>query len=120
MLSIVYLGAASLIGVCMIAQPELIKLKFVHSHLMMLGWVSMMIYGVGYHILPRFSGKPLKSRTVAEVQLWLANIGLIGLTSFYVMGNKTLAAAFGLLEAASIMLFLYNMLSTLLAKEPQA
>jgi cbb3-type cytochrome oxidase subunit 1 len=119
-LSIVYLGAASMIGVCMIAKPELINLKFVHSHLMMLGWVSMMIYGVGYHILPRFSGKPLKSRMVAEVQLWLANIGLIGLTSFYVMGNKTVAAAFGLLEAAAIMLFLYNMLATLLAKEPQA
>ena len=120
-LSVVYLGAAAMIGVCMIAQPELIRLKFVHSHLMLLGWVSMMIYGVGYHILPRFSGNPLSATglKIAKVQFWLANIGLLGLTSFYVMGNKTPAAAFGLMEAAAIMLFLYNMIKTVAKKPPQ-
>jgi cbb3-type cytochrome oxidase subunit 1 len=103
----------------MIAQPELIRLKFLHSHLMLLGWVSMMIYGVGYHILPRFSGKPLKSRAVAEVQLWLANVGLVGMTLSYTAGHRIPAAVFGVMEAASILLFLYNMLATLLAKEPE-
>jgi len=31
-------------------------LKPVHVHLGLLGWMSMMIYGVGYHVLPRFTG----------------------------------------------------------------
>ena len=58
--SIIYLGVSSILGVCMLWNQSLMSLKFVHSHLNMLGWVSMMIYGVGYHVLPRFSGRPLK------------------------------------------------------------
>ncbi len=53
-MSIVYLGLAAVLGIVMLGSDKAMPLKFVHSHLMMLGWVSMMIYGVGYHILPFF------------------------------------------------------------------
>ncbi|HET6516226.1 MAG TPA: cbb3-type cytochrome c oxidase subunit I [Thermodesulfovibrionales bacterium] len=115
-MSIVYLAIASVLGICMLANPPLMHLKFVHSHLNMLGWVSMMIFGVGYHILPRFAGKPLKSPKMGEVQFWLANIGLVGMLVFYVLENTALSSAFGVVEAFSIFLFFYNMLGTLLAK----
>ena len=119
--SIVYLGISSILGVCMLANQSLMSLKFVHSHLNMLGWVSMMIYGVGYHVLPRFSGKPLKYPKMGELQFWAANIGLIGMLVFYTLNIFTptttfnsISIAFGALEVFSIALFFYNMLATLL------
>ncbi len=123
-MSIIYLFIASLFGIAMLARPSLLAMKFVHSHLNMLGWVSMMIFGVGYHILPRFTGKPLRSPRMGEIQFWLANIGLIGMLLFYTLGSYDpgagiytgLTAAFGFIEAVSIFLFFYNMLATIYAK----
>lgn len=122
--SIVYLGVASVFGILMLGRPSLMYLKFVHSHLMMLGWVSMMIFGVGYHILPRFTGRPLKSPKTGEVQFWLANVGLVGMLFFYVLGTfnpevavyRGVTVASGLIEAFSILLFFYNMLATIYGK----
>ena len=121
--SIIYLGVASVLGVCMLGDESLLALKFVHSHMMLLGWVSMMIYGVGYHVLPRFSGRPLRYPKMGELQFWAANIGLLGMLLFYALGVyhpsdalRTLTVAFGATEALSIALFLYNMLATLLPK----
>jgi len=121
--SIVYLGISSVLGVCMLGNPSLMSLKFVHSHLNMLGWVSMMIYGVGYHVLPRFAGRPLKYPKVGEFQFWAANVGLIGMLLFYALDvyspsqlNHGAAAAFGGIEVISIGLFIYNMLATLMPK----
>ncbi len=121
--SIVYLGISSLLGVCMLWNQSLISLKFVHSHLNMLGWVSMMIYGVGYHILPRFAGKPLKYPKMGEFQFWAANIGLVGMLAFYTLdavGHSraftNMTVLFGAVEVLSIGLFFYNMLATLLPK----
>ena len=52
LMSIVYLTIAAVLGIFMFGNPSLMQFRFVHSHLMLLGWVSMMIFGVGYHILP--------------------------------------------------------------------
>lgn len=122
--SIVYLALASLLGLAMLWQESFISLKFVHSHLNMLGWVSMMIYGVGYHVLPRFSGRPLRYPALGELQFWLANIGLLGMLGFYSLfiyyGSplfRNLSVLFGTLEAVSIGMFFFNMLATLLPKD---
>jgi cbb3-type cytochrome oxidase subunit 1 len=121
--SLVYLGIASALGVCMLWKPSLISLKFVHSHLNLLGWVSMMIYGVGYHVLPRFSGRPLKYPKMGEAQFWTANAGLVGMLFFYTLGAynpspayTSLTVFFGTVELLSIALFFFNMLATLLPK----
>lgn len=123
LMSIVYLTIAAVLGVFMFGNPSLMQFKFVHSHLMLLGWVSMMIYGVGYHILPRFAGKLIKSKAMAELQFWLANIGIVGMLLFYTLGvyNQTdsyrgATVAFGVIEAVSIFLFFYNMVATLYSK----
>lgn len=127
-MSIVYLGVAAVIGIAMFLTPTFYTLKFVHSHLMMLGWVSMMIFGVGYHVLPRFAGKVIKSVKLGEVQFWIANVGLIGMMVFYVLMQfepenslyKALTVLFGMFEVASAVIFFYNMLATLFSKEPEA
>ncbi len=125
-MSIVYLGASTILGICMLANHELLALKFVHSHLNMLGWVSMMIYGVGYHILPRFMGRPLYSNKIGETQFWLGNISLIGLLLFYSLDVynpggtfRMLTVAFAGVQGVTILLFFYNMLMTLLTKVEQ-
>ena len=120
-MSVVYLGVAALVGIAMLGSEKAMALKFVHSHLNMLGWVSMMIYGVGYHILPKFMGRQMYSKKIGEVQFWVANAGLVAMLVFYTLnvyspsdglvGATVLA---GLLELVSIFLFFYNMLKTLL------
>lgn len=121
-MSIVYLGLAAALGIVMLGSDKAMPLKFVHSHLNMLGWVSMMIYGVGYHILPRFMGRPLYSTKIGEAQFWLANIGLVVMLIFYTLNVYSparvyvmLSVAAGVAELVSIFLFFYNMLKTLLS-----
>jgi len=122
-MSIVYLGISTVLGLVMLGNQNMLALKFVHSHLNMLGWVSMMIYGVGYHILPRFMGRPLYSNKIGEAQFYFANISLVGMLLFYVVNTynptslyRMLTVAFGVVQAAAIFLFFYNMLMTLLTK----
>ncbi len=125
-MSIVYLGVAAILGIIMLGNQNFLALKFVHSHLNMLGWVSMMIYGVGYHILPRFMGRPLYSNRIGEAQFYLANISLVAMLTFYTLNvytpNSTyrmLTVLSGAVQALAVFLFFYNMLMTLLTKVEQ-
>jgi cbb3-type cytochrome oxidase subunit 1 len=122
-MSVVYLGAAAVMGIVMLSNQNVMALKFVHSHLNMLGWVSMMIYGVGYHILPRFMGRTLYSNKIGEAQFYLANISLMAMLLFYALNvyypsdlYRTITVVSGAVQALAIFLFLYNMLMTLLTK----
>ncbi len=126
LMSVFYLVVAAVIGIVMLNSEKAMTLKFVHSHLNLLGWVSMMIYGVGYRILPRFMGRPLYSKVLGDVQFWAANIGLIMMLLFYTLNvyspsgaYVTLSVTGGVLELVSIVLFFYNMLKTLLPAVPQ-
>jgi cbb3-type cytochrome oxidase subunit 1 len=111
--SIIYLGVASVLGIIMSTFPDTtIYLKFIHVHLNLLGWTSMMIYGVGYHIFPRFSGRPLWSNNLATAQFWTAQAGLIGMCLFYPLNINPLFIAFSLLSGISVLLFLINVLKT--------
>ncbi len=125
-MSVIYLGLSSLLGIIMIWNQSTLSLKFVHSHLNMLGWVSMMIYGVGYHILPRFMGRPLYSNKIGEAQFYLANISLVGMLFFYTLNAydpgsiyRMLTVLFGAVQAVAIFMFFFNMLMTLLTKHAE-
>lgn len=83
----------------------------IHVHLNLLGWMSMFIYGVSYHILPRFSGRPLFSDRLAEIHFWTAQIGLIGMVISWLF-IRSLLILFSLIEIFSIVLFVYNMFRT--------
>lgn len=120
--SMIYFLVGSVMGFIMTVWPEgVIHYRSVHAHLNLLGWMSMMIFGVGYHILPRFSGKPLYSLSMAKAQFWLANIGLVGMifswpfiTRDIATGlTKTLLVLFSGIEAIAIFLFIYNMWKTI-------
>ena len=120
-MSVVYLGSASVLGIGMMLYDELQNLRFVHSHFMLLGWVSMMIYGVGYHILPRFSGVPLWSDKLAVAHIFTANIGLLGMIAGWTFKETVgygMLHGFAMIEGLSVIFFALNMFKTIRAVSP--
>ena len=117
--AVVYFVLAALLGIAMTISGPLYPLRPIHTHLNLLGWMSMMIFGVAYHILPRFSGVPLWSDRLAMAQLWLANIGLIGMGVGWTllgMGSSFVVLhVFALVESLAIVIFAINMLKTIKA-----
>jgi cbb3-type cytochrome oxidase subunit 1 len=114
--SLTYLALGILLGVAMVIHPGVrFILNRVHTHLNLLGFMAMMIYGVGYHILPRFMGRPIYSHRMGNAQVWLANITLIGLSVSWVMDPlvggawSTLAILFAAGHGGSIFLFIINL-----------
>ena len=115
--SLVYLALSTILGVLITIGPGY---SFMHSHFALIGWVSFMVFGLAYESIPRFSSKPLYSRKLGMWQLWLANIGLIGLSlsypvmRMYMLKGKDTSDAFlavmifGLIEAISCFIFIYN------------
>ena len=79
------------------------------------------IFGVAYHVIPRFTGNPLHSRRAAEVQWWLANGGLAlfvaGLAllpnTMYSTPARIVVGVGGILSAAAAYLFVYNIWRTI-------
>ena len=75
-----YLIIGVTIGVLLTVYPGAIGgFLAMHAHINLLGWLSMMIFAVAYHVLPRFSGRELYSERLSNTHVILANIGLIGL-----------------------------------------
>lgn len=85
--SLVWLAIGILIGVAMAFWPAgHIVYRPAHAHANLLGFVSMFIFGVSYHVLPRFVGRPLPSERMAMWHLWTANAGLALLVSGWLAG----------------------------------
>ncbi len=77
----------------------------------------MMVFGVGYHILPRFSGTPLAYPKVGNLQFYLANTGLVGLVSFRPI--HPLAEIFAVVLVVSVGLFVFNIWMSLMPPKPE-
>jgi cbb3-type cytochrome oxidase subunit 1 len=114
--SLIYLGIGAITGIIMILWPDIrFTVARVHTHINLLGFMAMMIYGVGYHILPRFMGRPVYSARLGNSQVWLANITLIGLSICWILEVSqggiwhSLAILFGIGQAVSIFLFIINL-----------
>jgi heme/copper-type cytochrome/quinol oxidase subunit 1 len=118
--SLVWLGAGVALGLVMAIWPgPALALRPAHAHINLLGFVSMMIFGVAYHVVPRFTGNPLQSRRLPWFHLVAANLGLALLVAGWagrVWPYAGAAAALGLgalLSAGGAYLFIYNLWRTL-------
>ncbi|MFQ5354399.1 MAG: cbb3-type cytochrome c oxidase subunit I [Thermodesulfobacteriota bacterium] len=121
--AMIYFVLAMLLGIHMSRTGAAYPSMPVHVHFNLLGWMSMMIYGVAYHILPRFSGQALWSDKLSLWHFYLANIGLIGMTlGWFVIGRSGGGGAvlyiFSLVEGLSIIFFALNMFKTVKAAPP--
>ncbi|HET8623464.1 MAG TPA: cbb3-type cytochrome c oxidase subunit I [Gemmatimonadales bacterium] len=119
--SVAWLSAGVTLGVAMAVHPPWVIYRPAHIHLNVLGFVAMMIFGVGYHVLPRIAGHPLGHPRLAAAHWWLANIGLALFVAGLVARAHTVAVAPAVLgagaalSAAGAYAFAWNIWRTLAA-----
>lgn len=122
--ALIYLLAGALLGLGIRFSPDAYYLRFVHVHLMLLGFMAMMIYGIGYFIVPRFNTTTLRWPGAVGPHFWVSNIALLGMVTSYslhmVYGTglwNLLFIAFSSLQAAAIALFVFNLVLTLAGRK---
>ena len=77
--SLLWFLTGIILGVAMAAHPAWIIYRPAHAHMVVVGFLTMLVFGVGYQLLPRLFGHPLHSHRLAIWHLFLANIGLGGM-----------------------------------------
>ena len=117
--SLVYFFLAAVLGIWMGGTEAAGWVRFAHVHFNLLGFMSMMIYGVGYFILPRFNGRTLRWPSWVPIHFFLANIGLIGMVATAPERPSTGFILFSALSVISAGMFALNLGSTMLM-EPRA
>jgi cbb3-type cytochrome oxidase subunit 1 len=120
--SLVWLTAGVTLGVAMAVHPAWSVYRVSHEHMNLLGFVTMMIYGVAYHVIPRFTGVPLHSRRIAGAHWWMANTGLLLMVVGFalrasgtgpIFASTAILSSGGLAAAIGAYLFVYNIWRTL-------
>lgn len=120
------LGLGVVMGTWMALVPSAIIYRPAHVHLNLLGFVSMVIFGVAYHVIPRFTGNPLHSRTVAAVHWWCSTTGLTILVAGFLVAphqadtSRILLGVGAMLAAAGAFLFIYNLWRTIDGRVPRS
>lgn len=107
-----------LLGIALAAYPPWVIYRPAHAHMNVVGFLTMMVFGVGYQLLPRLFGHPLYSRRMAVAHWWLANSGLGGMVAGFVMQphigrtGSTIVAVGGVLFSLGALGFVFNMWRT--------
>ena len=85
---LIYAMIGALLGIAISINPSLSHpLRFIHIHLNLLGFMTMMVAGVAYHVLPRFSARTLPWPGGMKVQFILQNVGLLGMVAVQGFGS---------------------------------
>jgi hypothetical protein len=88
------------------------------EHLAALGWIMLMIVGVGYHVLPRFSGYATRGAFWARAQLGCHLLALVLIVLALGFGWPAAFAAGGLLMALALGLFAWTIWPAIRAQRP--
>ncbi|MCG3148709.1 MAG: hypothetical protein PCFJNLEI_02154 [Verrucomicrobiae bacterium] len=80
-------------------------LKQIHGHAQIFGWVGLFIMGVAFHAVPRFKMVGLPSLRAANACLALLVAGIVVRTFAQPFGWRWLLLASGLMELASVGIF---------------
>jgi len=112
--ALVYFFLAAVLGIWMGGTDAAGWVKFAHVHFNLLGFMSMMIYGVGYFILPRFNGRTLRWPSWVPIHFFVANIGLIGMVATAPERPSTGFILFSALSVISAGMFAVNLGATML------
>jgi len=124
--SLAYLGIGALLGIGIgVAPATFLAWHFVHVHTLLLGFMAMMVFGVGYFILPRFNATTLRWPRLLPVHFWTANLGLVGMCAAHDglllparIPDRPVFAVFATLEFSSVLLFVANLWATMAASRP--
>ena len=74
-------------------------------HLFTLGFMLFMIYGLASHMLPRFTGNPIREGAWPWLQMGLAHCGVIGYAVGYLAGWHNLVVVGAMLAWLSLAIF---------------
>ena len=127
--SITYLLIGTTMGTMMASHLLDPTYRFIHIHLNLFGFMAMMVFGVAYHILPRFMGKTIMWPALVPTHFYVANIGLIGmmlsyLADGYIDPDQKMAARmfemFAGFSTLAVILFAVNIIPVLLLTKRKA
>ncbi len=120
--SFIYLMAALLLGLALAARslwqlPNIIAaFGPVYFHLFMLGWVTQLIFGVVYWMLPKYTMRqPHGNEALWQTTFWLLNAGLLLRVAAEPAQSVSLQAFWGwglalsaVLQWLAVMIFVFN------------
>ncbi len=118
----IYALLGAILGVAMAIEPSLAgRVRFVHIHLNLLGFMTMMVAGVAFHVLPRFNARPVPWPAGVKYQFYLQNIGLVGMMVLHMLRTtwrggwfQELFILFAASAGVAIGLMFYNLYFVLL------
>ncbi len=114
---LIYLIIGVFLGIGIGVSPEWgQRLRFVHIHFNLLGFMTMMIAGVAYHVLPRFNANPVPWPDGVKYHFYLQNIGLLGMCGVHLAGGiwsggglQVLFVVFALIAGGGVSIMFYNL-----------
>jgi hypothetical protein len=120
---LIYIMIGVLLGITMSIEPSMsVRMRFVHIHINLLGFMMMMIAGVAYHVLPRFSARSIPWPNGVKYHFYLQNIGIIGMAITHSAGGNWregtvhwLFVLFAVITALSLVFMFYNLFFVLTA-----
>ena len=116
--SLIWFALGIVLGVAIAIEPSWVVYRPAHAHMNVVGFLTMLVFGVGYQLLPRLFGHPLMSHRLAVAHLYLANVGLAGLVGGFLVrpqapgAGRWLAAGGGVLFALGAVFWVWNLWRT--------
>ncbi len=119
--SFIFFLISTIMGYLMLSRLIPSAPSFVHAHVGVYGWITLLIFGVAYKLLPSaFANKTrVHSLRMAEVHFWMAMVGLSGLFLFEYLSRFRVSSLyfhagviFGAFLLASGVIFVVNMWKT--------
>jgi cbb3-type cytochrome oxidase subunit 1 len=116
--SLAWFTGGILLGLAIAIHPDWVIYRPAHAHMNVVGFLTMMVFGVGYQLLPRLFGFALHSPALAVAHFWMANVGLAALVGGFIaaphVARKSIpfTAGGGLLFALGALAFVYNLWRT--------
>jgi hybrid cluster-associated redox disulfide protein len=118
--SLAYLAVGSILSMFNALPSMAYFAKYAHTHFNLAGFMAMMVFGIGYFILPRFNGSDLRFPNWIAIHFWLGNISLIGMVlskglaiQFDNRPLNTTFEIFATFQLISILMFVINIWATL-------
>ncbi|HET9130100.1 MAG TPA: hypothetical protein VFO86_04075, partial [Terriglobia bacterium] len=91
-------------------QPKLLAL----THIATLGWITMVIFGSMYQLIPVVLEVRVYSERMANIQFWIFSLGTVGLVyGFWSFNVGYLLAVSASLVTVGVLLFIVNVLATM-------
>lgn len=125
--SVLYLAVGSLLAMFSSLPSFAYFAKYAHTHFNLAGFMAMMVFGIGYFILPRFNGADIRFPGWIAIHFWLGNISLVGMVLTkglaLQLDSKPLEIGFDIFATAqlvSIFMFVINIWATLSQKPAPA